>query len=266
MWAPSRAGRSAPRWRPSRRVGRWLGWTGLGVLVAGLLGWGGLSAYRQAQPLLHDWLEVRAVTMTGLRHLSRDEIMSRLGLREGETLWSADPAALSERLLTHPWIKRAEVTRSLPHTLIVSVAERQPVAVLKSSASALLLDGEGQVLTPLSDLTGEEFPVLVGVDPDRVMQGEDRARQLVRNGIRLAGLLDEAFDGLPEIDLGNPDNAVAYVQGLRFQFGPASFEEKWERYRKIDRTLHVSAGDEPTNLNQEIDLRYPGKVIVRERG
>ena len=269
MWAPRRAGRSASRWRLSAKLGRlskWIGQAGLGVLVAGAIGWGGLQAYRQAQPILHDWLEVREVTIAGIQHLSREEVLERLGLRTGETLWSADPSVLSERLMTHPWIRQASVTRSLPHRLIVTLVERQPAVMLKSSSAALLLDKEGQVLTPLSVLEGAEFPILIGVDSDRVMQGDDRARQLVRNGIRLAGLLGDEFDGLPEIDLGNPDNAVAYVQGLRFQFGPASFEEKWERYRKIDRTLHVSVGDEQTSPKHEIDLRYPGKVIVRERG
>ncbi|MFM8550803.1 MAG: cell division protein FtsQ/DivIB [Nitrospiraceae bacterium] len=269
MWAPKRSGRSVSRWRPSvklGRLGKWIGWAGLAFVAAGAIGWGGMQGYRQAQPILHDWLEVREVTIAGIHHLTREEILARLGLRAGETLWSVKPQALNERLLTHPWIKQASVTRSLPHELIVSVVERQPVALLKSASSALLLDKEGQVLTSLPALEGSEFPILVGVDLDRVMQGDDRARQLVRNGIRLAGLLGDEFDGLPEIDLGNPDNAVAYVQGLRFQFGPASFEEKWERYRKIDRTLHVSAGDEPANAKHEIDLRYPGKVIVRERG
>lgn len=269
MWAPRRAGRSASRWRPSAKLGRlskWIGWACLGILVAGAIGWGGLQAYRQAQPILHDWLEVREVTIAGIQHLSREEVLERLGLQPGETLWSANPSVLSERLMTHPWIKQASVTRSLPHQLIVTLVERRPAVMLKSSSSALLLDKEGQVLTPLSVLEGAEFPILIGVDPDRVMQGDDRARQLVRNGIRLAGLLGDEFDGLPEIDLGNPENAVAYVQGLRFQFGPASFEEKWERYRKIDRTLHVSVGDEQASPKHEIDLRYPGKVIVRERG
>lgn len=269
MWAPKRTGRSSSRWRPSvklRRLAKWIGWTGLTLAGAGALWWGGQQVYRQAQPVLHEWLEVREVTVSGIHQLTREDVLERLGLQPGETLWSAKPAELNERLMTHPWIKQADVSRSLPHRLIVSVVERRPVALLKASSTALLLDKEGQILTPLPALDVAEFPVLVGVDPDRVIQGDDRARQLVRNGIRLAGLLGDEFDGLPEIDLGNPDNAVAYVQGLRFQFGPASFEEKWERYRKIDRTLHVSVGDEQASPKHEIDLRYPGKVIVRERG
>lgn len=268
------------------RAGKWIAWSLAGVLLSGAVGWGGLRAYQEAQPFLHDWLEIREVTVAGLRHLTRDEILARLALRGDETQWTVKPVELAERLLTHPWIKSAAVSRAPLHALAVTIVEREPVAVLKSPSLALLLDGEGQVLSALPDSLTPGLPVLVGVDPDHLMQGEDRSRQLVQNGIRLAVLLGDEFDGLMEIDLGNPDNAVAYVHGLRFQFGPASFEEKWQRYRKITthcmdyplqdarpgvpgngcQTVQASAGDDPALHKQEIDLRYPGKVIVRERG
>lgn len=283
MWSPRHPNRSGKRWRWSFRIGRagkWIAWGLAGSLACGAIGWGGLRLYREAQPVLRDWLEVREVTVAGMHHLTREDILARLALRGDETQWTVRPEELSERLLTHPWVKSAAVSRSLPHGLAVIVVERQPVAVLKSPTVALLLDGEGQVLSTLPEAALPDLPVLVGVDPDHVMQGEDRSRQLVRDGIRLAGLLGDEFQGLMEIDLANPDNAVAYVRGLRFQFGPASFEEKWQRYRKItthclddparDATacpaLQASAGEEADLRKQEIDLRYPGKVIVRERG
>lgn len=296
MWSPRRPSRPGSRWRPSfdlgrlGRAGKWLAWGLAGIVAAGAAGWGGVRLYQDAQPVLHDWLEIREVTVSGLQHLTRDEIVARLALRGDETQWTVKPGELEDRLLTHPWIKSAAVARAPFHALTVAIAERRPAAVLKSPSVALLLDGEGQVLSALPDNLMPDLPVLVGVDPDHVMQGEDRSRQLVQNGIRLAGLLDDEFDGVMEIDLGNPDNAVAYVHGLRFQFGPASFEEKWQRYRKISThcedyplvaggpegrpanpgsgcpALQASAGEDPALHKQEIDLRYPGKVIVRERG
>ena len=108
MWAPRRSGRSAARWRPSVKIGRlakWIGWAGVAVAGAGAIWWGGHQAYVQARPLLHDWLEVREVTISGIHHLTRDEVVERLGLRDGETLWSVQPSVVGERLLTHPWIK-----------------------------------------------------------------------------------------------------------------------------------------------------------------
>jgi cell division protein FtsQ len=170
------------------------------------------------------------------------------------------------RLERHPWIKQVSVSRVLPHALAVTVLERRPVAVLKTPSMSLLLDGEGSVLTVLAAGEDPGLPVLLGVDPRELVRGETRAREAARAGIRVAGLLSEEFEARPEVDMGKPENTVAYIKGLRFQFGPAALEEQWARYQKVT-TMRAGAEDRTAGpAGNEIDLRYPGKVIVRERG
>jgi hypothetical protein len=82
----------------------------------------------------------------------------------------------------------------------------------------------------------------------------------VLHGIELARLLSGAPGGSLVIDVENPDNAIAHLDGLRLQFGTPPFGEKWERYQKVQPYAAVNAGP------NDVDLRYPGKVIVRERG
>ncbi|MBM4123033.1 MAG: FtsQ-type POTRA domain-containing protein [Nitrospira sp.] len=277
----------------------------LGVTVIGVAGWGAMEAYRYGEPIVNDWLQVRDVTVAGTSHVTRQEVLDRLGLRGGETLLSVRVGDLAEQVAAHPWIKHATVRRRFPQTLAVTIVERQPAAVLKVPSGPLLLDDEGRVLTVLAETDEPDLPLLTGIDSHDLMAGEVQSRETARAGIRLAGLLESQFEGRPEVDMGNPENAVVYIQGLRFQFGPSSFEEKWERYRKITThctvpgngcpTLRVSAdGGQDDNITHctdhpllgplqpesnghpkqqvpgngcpDIDLRYPGKVIVRERG
>ncbi len=54
---------------------------------------------------------------------------------------------------------------------------------------------------------------------------------------------------------------MAYVQGMRFRFGTAPLEEQWERYRAVEPVRRTGSGKE----QPDIDLRFPDKVIVRER-
>ena len=234
--------------------------------MIGLAGWGALEAYRYGKPFVNDWLQVRDVTVAGISHVTRQEVLDRLALQPGETLLSVSVGELAEQVAAHPWIKEATVRRRFPQMLAVTVVERQPAAVLKVPSAPLLLDDEGHVLTVLAETDEPDLPLLTGIDPKGLMSAESRSRDAARDGIRLAGLLESQFEGRPEVDMGNPENAVVYIQGLRFQFGPSSFEEKWERYRKITPTLRVSADGEQGDSRNDIDLRYPGKVIVRERG
>ncbi len=280
--AIARAGARVGRAVPAKR----LGWVLVGLALTGATGWGSMEAYRYGKPLVNEWLEVREVTVTGTSQVMRQEVLDRLALQPGETLLSVRLQDLAEHLLAHPWIKEATVRRRFPHTLAVAIVERQAAAVLKTQSMPLLLDGEGHVLTVLAEADEPDLPLLMGLDPKALMLGEVPSRQAAQAGIRLAGLLGDEFQGRPEVDLGNPENTVVYIQGLRFQFGPSAFEEKWERYRKVTThctdhalpesrqvvsdsgcpTLHVSADGGQGDNRHDIDLRYPGKVIVRERG
>jgi hypothetical protein len=130
----------------------------------------------------------------------------------------------------------------------------------------VLLDREGAVLATLPTTDDLILPVLVGLEPGRLQENQNLARQTAQRGIRLAALMAQSYEGAPQIDLRDPDNTVGYVQGLRFEFGATSFEEKWARYHQIESTVSSRLAQGRSELRSEIDLRYPGKVIVRERG
>jgi hypothetical protein len=235
--------------------------------------------YREAKPLVADWFEVREVTITGISHVTRQEVLERLAVPPRATVLSVDPEELATRLQTHPWVKASTVVRRFPHTLAVVITERRPTAILRSPLTTLLLDEEASVLSALPNGEEPRLPVLVGLDPTRLVKGDTSSRQAAQAGIKLAGLLREAFEDQPEVDVSRPDQVVAYVQRFRFQFGPTSFEEQWRRYRQVEPALRASAGRAGQETNgacaargataggcPEIDLRYQTKVIVRERG
>ena len=194
------------------------------------------------------------------------EVLGRVGLPADETLFTVSPAHIAQVLESHPWVKSVRVNRVPFHTVAIEISEREPAAVVRTPAAAFVVDSEGFVLTGMPEPEGSVLPVLVGIDPSRLLQGEEQAREAVHVGMKLAGLLGERYQGRPEVDLGNPNNAVGYVQGLRFEFGSASFEEKWARYHKVEPVVHTRAVEAGAGMRSEIDLRYPGKVIVRERG
>ena len=238
----------------------------MGIILAGVTGWAAILGYQTAAPPVAAWLAVKDVIVSGHNQVPRSEVLDYLKLDPHATLLSVNPKHLAMRLEAHPWIKHADIKRVLPNALQVHIVERHAAAVLRSPAMTLLLDEDGHALSVLSEGTEPGLPILVGLNPKRLMSGERDLIKTAQRGIEVAGMLTRTFDGRPEVDVANGENVVAYVQGLRLQFGGSSFEEKWDLYRKLEP--HVSG-----NLNHgrpegrsEIDLRYPGKVIVRERG
>jgi len=257
---PSR--RTHRRWTWVRPVGKFIA----SIAVIGLVVWGAFAGYRSAAPLVVQWLAIKTVIVVGNNQVPRSEVLEHLKLEQGATLLSITPKRLERHLEAHPWIKRADVRRVPPHVLEVHIVERHAAAVLKSPSMTLLLDEEGHALSTLTEATEPALPILVGLNPKRLLNGEEELIKTAQKGIEVAGMLARAFDGRPEVDVANAENVVAYVQGLRLQFGHASFEEKWDLYRKLESHVVGAAGGERTDGRSEIDLRYPGKVIVRERG
>jgi hypothetical protein len=254
---------------------------------------GALRAYREAQPYIRAWLEIREVTVSGAMQLSRQEVLGRLALPPRATQLSIDTERLASKLRSHPWVKEAGVIRRIPHGLHVQLVERRAAALLQHGAGSVLLDEDGYVLSISLAASGTQdesaLPILVGIEPNPLIQGDAAARAVAKAAVQVAGLVDSVFPrsvqstpdgkgrrGRLQVDVTNPDNVVAHVNGLRFQFGSSGFEEKWDRYRRVESDLHVitaSVGDGPSDAQseirlqgQEIDLRYQDKVIVRERG
>lgn len=87
--------------------------------------WG--DAVREAFAAMETF-RVAEVEARGLRYLSHDEVVDLLRLTPETSLWT-DTDVWTERLLAHPMIREARVTRRIPSGLLIAVTERKPIAL-----------------------------------------------------------------------------------------------------------------------------------------
>ena len=85
-----------------------------------------------------------------------------------------------------------------------------------------------------------------------------------RNGNELAKLLLDSDDHQLrardlQLDFSDPINIVATLNGTTIHFGSNGFREKWDQVMHVRgvQSVSLSAGN-------ELDLRFPNTVIVRE--
>ncbi len=254
--------RREKRHRSLRRGLRFAGW----LMLSGLAVWGAPVVSREVGSVIRQWFAIQAVTVQGLDRVTRQEILDRLSLKENATLFSVHPQELADRLAAHPWIKTVEIRRVPFHELQVTVAERKPAAVVRTASGGLLTDDEGHVLSKVGGGDEPTLPLLTGIDSKGLLDGDPAARRATKAGVDLANLVAQTLGGRVEVDVGNPANLVASVRGVRFQFGRSPVDEQWERFRRIRPALRSVTFDEDGHGPSEIDLRYSGRVIVRERG
>jgi cell division protein FtsQ len=104
------------------------------VTVLALAGWAVL-----ASPLL----AVRTVQVDGASSLSGEEVVTVAGIAVGTPLVRVDTTAAASRVGRLPQVASVEVTRGWPGTVVVTLVERVPVAVVDTGGARMLLDAGG---------------------------------------------------------------------------------------------------------------------------
>ncbi|MBS0169054.1 MAG: FtsQ-type POTRA domain-containing protein [Nitrospira sp.] len=234
------------------------------VLVGGCSGLFVLA--REVGPLTREWFLVRSVSVNGLHHVTRKEVIGRLALKPDTALYSINPTWLADRVKTHPWIKDATVVLKPLHEIHIDIVEREPAVVVRTLAENLLTDAEGVLLAHLGSSDDPTLPMLSGVDGRRLAQGKAEDRRPVQVGAALARMVGQTTGGRPDVNVGNLNNLVVEVQGVTFQFSESSMNQQWSRFLKMRPALRDVAFDGEGARANEIDLRFADRVIVRGRG
>ena len=91
------------------------------------------------------YFRVRKVEIQGARYIAPSEILQRLAVDTTTSVWHP-LAPLGERVASHPGLRSARVRRRLPGTLVVSVQERVPVALVPSAQGFRVYDERGTAL------------------------------------------------------------------------------------------------------------------------
>ena len=139
------------------------GWKILGalLLVAIIMaaGWGLRNAARSMA-----FFQVRAVEIRGTRYLQPGEILSRLGVDTLASLWD-DLEPYRRRVRGHPQVSDVRITRRMPGTLVVTITENMPVALIQTTAGLLPYDSLGKQLPIDPSRTSLDLPIVATADP-----------------------------------------------------------------------------------------------------
>jgi len=109
------------------------------------------------------FFRVRKVEIRGAVYLTPSEILAKLRVDSTANVWD-DPAPLVARLMTHPQILSATVTRKLPATLVVRVEENLPVALVPNAKGFAVIDGHGMPLPIDPAATKLDLPIVASRD------------------------------------------------------------------------------------------------------
>jgi cell division protein FtsQ len=105
------------------------------------------------------WPGFRASTIAvdGIQVVSEQEVLKKAGIDTRANLWLQNMRAAQRRIESIPYVKSAQMHRSLPATLSIEITERSPEAVIVTGQGTAMIDADRRVLET-DGLYPEELP------------------------------------------------------------------------------------------------------------
>ncbi len=229
---------------------------------------------------------IERVDIKGLARIERDELLEAAGIDVGSNVFTRSPEDVQSRLLSHPWIASASVTRRLPGKFEITLREREPVALLVleaceagaasspdascDEASALyLVSDEGSLFKRLEGEDPIDLPVITGVERQRFGTDPEFRRTILLRAVALlqqlrdTGLEKRVSIGEIHVEAGEGFSLYVGDELTHVRLGLPPFEQKLRRMKKVfDRLERERARAEYVYLDNE---KRPDRVTVRLR-
>jgi cell division protein FtsQ len=205
------------------------------------------------------WL-VESVEVIGAKRLSPGEVAKAAGMTRGTAFDAAEPERVARALGEHAWVAEAHAARLPGGTMVLSVREREPLAVIDARSGPLGVDAEGRPFAVLDSREARDLPRLRCEDTPP--PGEADAR--IAEAIRVARSLPERGLSLPrEIELKgarDPEGLVLRMPGLdaRFVLGDEEFDARVGKMVELMAKRPAEVADA-----EQVDLRFSGQAVLK---
>lgn len=237
-----------------RRISRWLMLGAIGtalVSVAIFLRVPQMVGWQIGEGIGKLGFTVERVEIQGIDRMERLPVYAVALDQPSMAMPNIDLNEIRARVESFSWVGEARVTRRLPDTLVIAIAERRPVAVWQHERELYLIDGQGEVLEPVALDAMPDLPLIIGPQANHEIEGFARLMEA-------APALESMLDGATWVGNRRWD--------LRFQSGevlslPEGEQDSARALRQFARM------DGVTGLLGEgfrrFDMRVPDRFVVR---
>lgn len=192
---------------------------------------------------------VEDVLVVGRSQTTRDELVQAVRLARGAPILSYDLVEARKRVEVLPWVMSASVERMLPDTILLSVVERQPLALWQSKGRFELIDHEGKIIAQQSIERFSDLMVVVGKD------APEHAAQLLSILQTQPYLMDMAMSA---VRVGGRRWNVRLKGDIDVRLPAERAEAAWSRLAEYESRHGILSRDVKV-----LDLRLPDRLIVR---
>ncbi len=110
-----------------------------------------------------DYFNIERLTIEGAQRLPQKEIAKQAGVHQGMNILAVNLSRIRKRLIAHPWIAEAGVSRVIPSELSIRIKEHIPLAVV-DVGQKFLINHSGKIFKAWDGSDPATLPVVSGLN------------------------------------------------------------------------------------------------------
>jgi cell division protein FtsQ len=236
--------RSRRRFARRQWARRWLTWKPvLAVVLLIALVVGGIWLV-----YFSSYLAVQGVRVTGVQQLASDQVEHAAAVPDGEPLATVDLDRIRSRVQSLAPVRSADVSRQWPDKVLITVVERQPVAVVDIGGQLRGMDADGVVFRSYA-----KAPATL----PRVQTSADTGSEALREGALVVAALPKALAAkVDHVDVETVDEISLVLRDDR--------EVEWGSAERSAQKAEVLADLLTAVDAQHYDVSVPGQPTTRD--
>ena len=212
-----------------------------------------------------DYFSTQTISVEGCTRLDQQEVIAQAKLALDLNIFSVNLMTTRKRLLAHPWISEADVSREIPEGIHIRIQEHEPLAIIDMGRK-FLLNRKGEIFKEWHQDDSASLPVVYGLSFSDLNVGSrpvNRPFKAVMTVLKL-GLQSNSIIANRDIksirvdkDIGLTVYADNRLGALILGYGDYS-----NKYKRLEEVLSYLEKKEKISAMKSIDLNNPDRIVV----
>ncbi len=228
-----------------------LGGVSAAVLLAGMLGYLWRASLQDSLITLSvaSGLSLQEVRIKGRVNADYADFERNLEPLWHQSMLTLDLNQIHEKVAALGWVRGAKIERVLPSTLIITIKERNALALYQNDAGHQVIDHFGAVIDGVRPEAFTHLPVIKG--PNAPQHAKEILTMLKKEDLLFTDVWSLTYQSNRRWDVYLRNN-------IRIQLPEKNAAAAWSKLAKMDRAHRLTKRDVVN-----IDLRVPNKLVIR---
>ena len=201
----------------------------------------------------------------GCKTLDEKTVLAQAKLSRGLNIFSVNLGTTRKRLLAHPWISEAEVSREIPSGIHIRIKEHEPLAIIDINRK-FLLNNLGSLFKEWEDSDPVNLPIVYGLSFSDLNVGDrpySRAFNAVMTVLKLgknkSSILTNKKIRKIEVD---KDIGLTIHAGNNLGALKLGYDDYPSKYKRLQEVLFYLKKNQNIPILNSIDLNNPNRIVV----